>query len=834
MNKVADIDLKRREFLVNSGSLALAATPILSFSSKLFGALTLKEVEVADQIQKGVWIPSCCNMCGGQSGILVNVIDGIVRKIEPNPYNPNNFTSHPEDYFKNVGKPGVASICAKGNAGIMTLYDPDRIKKPLKRTNPKKGFDVDPGWVEISYEEALNEIAQYLKKLKLQQEAHKLLWISEDHSFTHIQSDFCKLYGTPNYYMHSNLCDTGRKASAKWVFGHDRPLIDFYNTKYMMLWGWNPLEAMKWIYLPRMINEAIERGAKLVVVDPVMSVTAMKAHRYLQIKAGTDGALALALANVIIKENLYDKEFVQKWSVGFDRFVEYVKDKTPEWASKITTIDAKVIYETAIELATTKPAAVDVWSGTHYSNGDYAGAAIFLLNALVGSVDKPGGLCIPEKKGNKHVEVKAENIPQKPVVEPEKFPFYHKSGVYGKIFTDIAKGKGPYDIKALMCVFQNPAIAVPNGITLFPEVANKLEKIFVVDILMSETALFADIVLPGSTYLERYDLNTHWVLWPALGLRQPVVKPIFGQLTEYEIVIELGRRLGLKEADGNDFFYVSRMSGQKVEDKTKWYEDYLSKELKEGEPKISLEELKALPGAVWVAPANKWKYQKYAQTIDITSPSKPGLQIKVENDIVYEIDPNEKDEKKAKKAIGIMIDGVAYKGFDTKTRKIEFYSKWAEGKKDALGNPLEPLPAFYKELDPAPNSDYPLICINWKEALHTHSRSQNNRWLLELKPTNTIYIHPDTATRYGVTDGEEILVVSPWGKAKGRAFITKRIHPLVIGALHGFGRLALGKAAKAAGGFAGSSALNKPGHYSGISGQALNKHVIVRIEKIQY
>ncbi|MDZ7614201.1 MAG: molybdopterin-dependent oxidoreductase [Flavobacteriaceae bacterium] len=125
--------------------------------------------------------------------------------------------------------------------------------------------------------------------------------------------------GTPNYYMHSNMCDMGRKAGGKWVIGDERPLNDLYKSKYIMFWGWNPLEAIKWIYLPRMINEAIhENGAKLVVVDPVVSITAMKAHRHLKIKPGTDGTLALAIGHVIIKNDLHDKEFIAKWGAGFD------------------------------------------------------------------------------------------------------------------------------------------------------------------------------------------------------------------------------------------------------------------------------------------------------------------------------------------------------------------------------------------------------------------------------------------------------------------------------------------------------------------------------------
>ena len=132
----------------------------------------------------------------------------------------------------------------------------------------------------------------------------------------------------------------------------------------------------------------------------------------------------------------------------------------------------------------------------------------------------------------------------------------------------------------------------------------------VVDTMMSETAKLADIVLPGTTYLERYDLNTHWVTWPCLGLRQPVVKPIFGQLAEYEVVAALGRRLQLKDHEGHEFFLRGPLSGQPIESLTGWYEDYLSNEVKHGAPKMTLEELKKLPGAVWFDKAGT-KYEKF-------------------------------------------------------------------------------------------------------------------------------------------------------------------------------------------------------------------------------
>src|SRR3989337_160489 len=136
-------------------------------------------------------------------------------------------------------------------------------------------------------------------------------------------------------------------------------------------------------------------------------------------------------------------------------------------------------------------------------------------------------------------------------------------------------------------VFQNVMMSVPGTQNVHKALA-KLETLVVVDTMLSETAMMADYVIPGTVYLERYDLNTHWVTWSALGLRQPVVKPIFGQLAEYEVCAALGRRLGLKDGSGKDFFNVGALSGQPIEDLTAWYEDFLSAELKKGGPAITL------------------------------------------------------------------------------------------------------------------------------------------------------------------------------------------------------------------------------------------------------
>ena len=196
--------------------------------------------------------------------------------------------------------------------------------------------------------------------------------------------------------------------------------------------------------------------------------------------------------------------------MGFEQYADYVKDKTPEWQQKITSVSAKNVERIAIEFATTKPQVLDVWSGPgHHSNGVQGGRAIALLSALVGGYDRPGTIIIPDKKGGKHIDVTADDT-AKTALKNERFdgkssyPFGHASGVYTEIFTRLAEGKGPYKPKIAMLIFQNPMMAVPGTKTIKKGFQN-LEFVVVNDIFLSETALMADIVIPGTTYLERYD-----------------------------------------------------------------------------------------------------------------------------------------------------------------------------------------------------------------------------------------------------------------------------------------------------------------------------------------
>jgi thiosulfate reductase/polysulfide reductase chain A len=837
-----DEKIGRRRFLKMAGGAAAAAAAGVALAGCDAGpSIGSKEhtlaVDTAALAQSGreagEWIPTCCNVCGGQCGALVHVINGVAQKIEPNSWNPNNYSNISTDFFdgytEEFGALEGGALCPKGNAGLFQLYDPDRVKTPLRRGNPDKSPGADPQWQEITWDQALDEIAGKMRTLRDAGDAHKLLWMSEDGSFVDVQDDFCKLYGTPNYSNHSNLCDVARKAFFKTVMGNDRPLADFIESKYILLFGWNPTSAIKWVHLPRILTRGIERGARLVIVDPYLSDTAVKAQEWVSIRPGTDGALALAMGHVIVRDQLYDKDYVQNWTVGFDQYAAYVSDKTPEWAEKITSVPAKTIERLAHEVATTKPACIDAWSGPgQHSNGVQGGRAIALLGALVGGYDRPGTMMIPSRNGNVHADVQIDDKTATTFKQPrfdqlELYPLGHKSGVYCQMFQNLAEGKGPYKPEMMVVVFQNPMMSVPGQQNVAKALAS-LQTLVVVDTMMSETAMMADYVLPGTTYFERYDLNTHWVTWSAVGLRQPVVKPIFGQLAEYELVTSLGRRLDLRDKSGKQFFQIGVLSGQPIEDLTKWYEDYLSNELKKGGPGITLDELKKLPGAVWVDKKGT-KYEKFAAVLadDKLKTAWYDGDPKAEGTAIYD-----KPKDQGGKRIGTVVGGKPVVGFSTPSGKIEFVTASLAKKKDANGKPVDALPV-YNPRDWQPSQDYPLYLINWKEASHTHTRTQNNAVLLEIKPSNPLVVHPDTAARFGIADGDEVWIESPYGKVKAKVKVSKRIHPEVVGLQHGFGHTALGKSARGRG---TSDSPLRPTKADPLSGMAQHKEACVRISKV--
>lgn len=746
---MASRKIARRDFIrfTAAAAAATAGAGVVGFRP-----LSLLTNASAAAPQQDRWIPTSCNMCGGTTGILAHVVNGRVVKIEPNSENPVGVANISADYYSL--KPTGARMCPKGNAGIMSLYDPDRVKTPLKRVGPRGSGQ----WQEIGYDQAVAEIAAGLAAIKSTHGPEKLVWFTEDNNFIPIQQAFCNVYGTPNYLQHSNLCDVARKFGFETTLGNGRPLPDLRNTKYMLIFGWNPLGAMKWVHLPRILVDGLARGAKLTIVDPRCSETADKAldygGRWLAIRPGTDGALALALANVIVAERLYDTNFVANWTVGFDQFAAFVASKTPEWAAPITGIPADTIRQVARELATSKPAVVDAWSGPgHHTNGAEASRAIAALAGLIGQIDAPGTLILPDRSGPRF------NVPPAPVPLPPrvdgkgtKYPFAHSSGIYVEARDAMISGQ-PYQPRAAVFVMQNFVLSVPNA-AKNSQALNNLDLIVAVDTHLSETATLADYVIPGSVYLERYEILPQWVTFPVVSLRQPVVPPVFGQKVEYEFIQDLALAMGYN-------VYPFNVP----------YEQFLDDGLRAGIG-IGLNDLKALPGATWIG--GDTTYRKY-QTA----------------------------------------------GFATPSRKFEFYSQQMADKG------LNPLPDFVPAED-GPTSSFPFYLINWKEALHTHSRTMNNRWLMEFHGENEVWINADKARALGIADGDTVTVENQYASARGKARVTRRIHPDVVGMTHGFGHWALGPVANGKG-------INDtqfvPGKAERISGMAAHKDGAVQVRK---
>ncbi len=737
----------RRTFLKLSGLAALAGIDFI-------GLRRLGSAEAqAAQVAQDEWVATCCNMCGGTTGIFARVYNGRVIKIEPNSFNPIGTCNISTDFasLKSTG----ARMCPKGNAGIMTQYDPDRVKRPLKRVGARGAG----GWQEISYEQAVSEIAVKLAAIKAESGPEKVVWFTEDNTCVPIQQSFCNVFGTPNFLQHSNLCDVARKFGFEKTLGNGRPLADFRNSKYMLIFGWNPLSAMKWAHLPRIVLDGLANGAKLVLVDPRCTETAQKAMQYggrwLAIKPGTDGALALALANVIIGERLYDADFVTNWAVGFSEFSALVATRTPEWAAPITGISATMIRQVARELATTKPAVVDAWSGPgQHMNGAEGSRAIAALAGLIGQVDKPGTLVLPLRKGPKFA-VPAAPASLPPRVDRQnsaQYPFAHSSGVYVEARDAMITGL-PYLPRAAVFVMQNFVFSVPNTAKSLQALKN-LELIVAVDTHLSETALMADYVIPGTTYLERYELLPQWVTFPVVALRQPVVPPLFGQKPEYEFVKDLALALGYNSYP----FNVT-------------YETFMDDALVAGLG-FGLAQLKAMDGATWIG--GETQYDKYKAT-----------------------------------------------GFATPSKKFEFYSK------QMLDKGLNPLPDYVSTED-GPSASYPFHLINWKEALHTQSRTMNNRWLMEFHGENELWININRAKTLGIGDGDLVTVENQYGKARAKAKVTRRIHPDVVGMVHGFGHWAAGQIAQGKGTNDGQFIAGKAER---ICGMAAHKDGAVRVYK---
>ncbi len=318
-----------------------------------------------------------CDMCPWRCGIIVTSVNGRVYKIDGNPKDP-----------KSRGR-----LCARGQAGVSFLYDPDRLKQPMIRT----GARGEGRFRNATWEEALDYSARKLLAIKDKHGPESVAFLG------HTSGDFWfvdylpQAWGSPNAAKPSmSLCTSPREEAALLTFGRsigNHEPVDWDQTRCLVLIGTHIGEDARNTLMQDLAN-ARARGAKLIVVDPRLSSVAMKADYWLPIKPGTDTALLLAWMNVLIREHLIDQDFVAKWTVGFEQLAAHVAASTPEWAARVTDLPADRIRETARTLGRNRPQSVIV-PGRHvvwYGNDTQRMRAVYIVNALLGAYGRPGGL----------------------------------------------------------------------------------------------------------------------------------------------------------------------------------------------------------------------------------------------------------------------------------------------------------------------------------------------------------------------------------------------------------------------------------------------------------
>ncbi len=455
------------------------------------------------------------------------------------------------------GNPHVAGIegalCAKGSAGVALLHDQERPQHPMIRTG-KRGAGK---WRKATWDEALDYAADKLKAIVAEHGPQSVVFGERTNLNTHISKTFMKALGSPNHFTHDALCKGSVNTAFRSLTGYtDAEVgIDYANTKYILLYGRNIFESLE-IKAINNLLDALEKGAKLVYIDPRVSITATKADRFLMIRPGTDLALNYALIHTILKEDLYDKEYVSRWVSGLDELRAFIQPYTPEWAAEETGLSAAEIVQVAREAAQAKPAVIFHYGyrGAHHVNEIYFRRSLIILNALMGSIEAKGGIFF--KKGPKAVgrgDIGKYVNQEFPKITTPRF-----DGSGGSLFpiADATHGnpqqlaaailsEKPYPIKAAIFNRIEPLQSIADTGTM-RQALDKLDLIVAIDVNFSEIAWHADVILPESMYLERADsIQLASGLKPQLFIRRQAVSPRYDTKPSWEILKLLATRLGL-------------------------------------------------------------------------------------------------------------------------------------------------------------------------------------------------------------------------------------------------------------------------------------------------
>ena len=761
------VEISRRKFL--QGSVALS---IVGASS-----ITVNNLLANKEVKKSYKVSTICEMCVNKCALIAKVEEGIVKKLDPNPHFPKS---------KNM-------LCPRGVAGIGALYDIDRLKYPLVRVG-KRG---DGKFKRVTWGEAYEAILNGTKNFKglkqiLEEEKDNRSTIGfcagegmGEHTF---KSFFADKIGSANFVNHSSIClQTTVSGYALTIGAYGQ--ADLENAKYIIMAGANRAEAIVTPDSLDLFKRTRGRGAKLIVLDPRFTNTAVHADEWIAIKVGTDLAFVLALTYVAITEVLYNKKFVKENVNGFKEYKKHIlKNRyTPEWAEKITGINAKTIKKIARDFMANSPRAI-YYQGrrTTWSKQDFQlRRAQAIFSALGGGIDVKGGIVFGKKLPLSKHEI---NTPMyanaKGRIELDSASIVGGSGSWIAWRNKIIEKKSPYPIKAFFTYKQNPMLSVPN-VAKTKKLFEMMDLIVTIDTMPSDTAIISDVILPECSYFEREDpVKSFGGIQPAIVLRNKVIKPLFETKSVFEIL------KGLSQKVAKPLFEITKKYDEDVQDEIKdrgekevYNEDGfdLTDMFKHSQEEINQMVIEKDYGkkayktlknkGVFYPNMDKYFKQISANEYQYYPEDKKYYSVSSNNNAIYhnicvdekEIAGLKKEMKTNSKKIECVLASMTKKGIDSMpTWRDKLYKPTQKGK---------------------------FRFISGRHTQFTQNSTCNNVMLLDLVKENYLWINTQDSKNLNIKFGDLVEIKSPVGKVKIKAYPTDKIIQGVVFFVHGFGAI---------------------------------------------
>ena len=743
-------------------------------------------------------IKSVCLNCSTVCGIQAYVIDGKLVKIGGNPEDPNN------------GK----SLCAKGQSGPTINTYAERMLYPLKRV----GARGEGKWKRITWDEAYTEMATRIRKAIDEGKPEEVAIQIGRSRIAEEMTRFLNAIGSPSLFNHRALCSSNKRAANYVSLGEtDWESGDFANSKYILNVGSNFYEAHQGAIhvAKRIIKGRYDNGAKLVTVDVRCSNTAGRSDEWLCGTPGSEGALMLAMGNAIIMAGKHDAKWLDTWSnISAADLKTWIAKYTPEWAEPITGISAKDIRRIGLEFAAAAPRSIaftNRGSAAHY-NGFNNDRAVILLNAIVGSIGAVGGYCYGEEPTRVPPRVFPQPLPIPPspkaksaIEDPAEWPLANKwqrMKVGPIVYRAIKEGRGKIQ------VYLSYTVAAPQtwpeGRSLTVDVL-KDEKLIPFhacsDVVYSEQAHDADMILPDASYMERWGLDTrnNMELRDYVTLRQPIIPPPAECVSFVDTMIELGKRIS---PDTAKYFAF------------KDHEEWMKLRCAGLTAKVGEDGFQYLKNhGVWQDMSKPKYYALYAW--ELTAAQMKDARVDEKTGAIFKANAAGKEQK-----IGLMVDGKPRRGFATPSRKFSVYHEDIEAAATArkfTEDGGKGMPEYFPVPSIAKMKPDHLHLTTFKWNVHTQGRTQSQKFLTEIVHHNPMWINAQTAKERGLKTGDwvEITTFRPYGHdlatsagAEGSVlgtavipvWVTEGIHPRVLAVSNTLGNLFHGRAATATNG----------------------------------